>query len=127
MSLLSAGVMVVLAILALGSADLAKVLAAASRAQTAADAAALAAAQAIAVPDDGISPQAAAETYARKNSAELRGCSCDPDGDSATVEVRADVGDLLFFGDDRTVAGRARATVERATRSAPRAPGSPGP
>jgi hypothetical protein len=71
--------------------------------------------------------QAAAETYARKNSAELRGCSCDPDGDSATVEVRADVGDLLFFGDDRTVAGRARATVERATRSAPRAPGSPGP
>src|SRR5207244_13569080 len=48
-SVLAAGIMVALVVLALGASDVARVLSAASRAQTAADAAALAAAQELAL------------------------------------------------------------------------------
>ena len=113
MSIVSAGVMIVVAVLALGCADLAKVLAVASRAQTAADAAALAAAQALAVPEDGVAPEAAADEYAAKNGAELVSCECDAKDDDIVVEVRVAVGRLLLFGSDRTLTSAAHAVVER--------------
>ena len=111
MSLLATGVMATLMVLSLASADLARVLSTASRAQTAADAAALAAAQEQVLPTMG-SPQTAAADYASRNGATLVSCNCPSDGEEAVVEVRADVGHLMLFGDGRTVTARATAEVE---------------
>jgi hypothetical protein len=105
--------MVLIVILALALADLAKVMSVAARAQTAADSAALAAAQAIVVPGDGISPKDAAADYATRNGADLVSCSCDPESEEAIVVVRAAVGRLLMFGGDREVTAKARAVVDR--------------
>ena len=55
-TVLSAAVMAALVVLAMGASDVARVLHAASRAQTAADAAALAAAQALAIDEPGPEP-----------------------------------------------------------------------
>jgi secretion/DNA translocation related TadE-like protein len=97
--------------LALCAADLAGVLVAASRAQTAADAAALAAAQDLAIPADR-PPEELAADYADRNGGELRSCRCDPGTFEATVVVRVAVGHLFLFGDDRVVDATARAVVD---------------
>jgi secretion/DNA translocation related TadE-like protein len=117
-SIAAVGVMVLVVILSLASADLARVLAVASRAQTAADAAALAAAQALVIPEDGASPKDAAAEYAERNGSDLVSCSCDPGADEATVVVRTAVGRLLLFGNDRVVTAKARAVVDRASTTA---------
>jgi secretion/DNA translocation related TadE-like protein len=114
MSVVAAGVMVVAVVLALASADLAKVLSVAGRAQTAADAAALAAAQELVIPTAGSSPREVAASFAARNGAELVSCDCDVGSEEAVVEVRAAVGPLLLFGRDREVTSRARAVVDRA-------------
>jgi Flp pilus assembly protein TadG len=98
-------------VLSLGAADLARVLVASARAQTAADAAALAAAQELAVPSE-VDPSDAAAEYASRNDAVLVACSCPDGGSEATVEVRVAVGPLLLFADDRIVRGAARAVVD---------------
>jgi secretion/DNA translocation related TadE-like protein len=111
-SLLVAGVVAALVVLSMGAADVARVLYAASTAQTAADAAALAAAQALAIEEEGPTPRDLASEYAARNGAALDACECEPGTFVATVSVRMAVGDLFLVGDDRTVLARARAGVD---------------
>jgi Flp pilus assembly protein TadG len=101
-----------LVVLSMGAADVARVLHAASTAQTAADAAALAAAQALAIEEEGPTPPDLASEYAARNGAALEACECEPGTFVATVSVRMAVGDLFLVGDDRTVLARARAGVD---------------
>lgn len=111
-SLLVAGVVAALVVLSMGAADVARVLHAASTAQTAADAAALAAAQALAIDEEGPTPRDLASEYAGRNGAALEACECEPGTFVATVSVRTAVGDLFLVGGDRTVLARARAGVD---------------
>lgn len=110
-TILAVAVLAVLAVLAMGLADLGRVLLAAGRAQTAADAAALAAAQSLAFPSE-LEPEPAARLLAERNGAELASCACEPGTFEARVEVRVPVGGLFLAADDLAVAGRARAVVE---------------
>jgi secretion/DNA translocation related TadE-like protein len=98
------------AILALVVVDLLRALESRSRAQTAADAAALAAAQEIARPS-GAQPSTLAADYARRNGAMLIDCRCDGESTSAIVTVEVPV-NVLFVGADRDVRARAKAVVE---------------
>jgi len=111
-SLLVAGVVTALVVLSMGAADVARVLQAASTAQTAADAAALAAAQALAIDEEGPTPGDLASEYAVRNGAALEACECEPGTFVATVSVLTPVGDLFLVGGDRTVRARARAEVD---------------
>ena len=111
-SLLSAAVLAALVVLAMGVSDVARVLHAASRAQTAADAAALAAAQALAIDEEGPEPADLAGEYAARNGAVLETCACDLGTFEATVTVRMPIGDLFLVGGDRTVRAMARAQVD---------------
>jgi Flp pilus assembly protein TadG len=107
-----AGVVAALVVLSMGAADVARVLHAASTAQTAADAAALAAAQALAIEEEGPTTQDLASEYAARNGAALEACECEPGTFVATVSVRMAVGDLFLVGGDRRVLARARAEVD---------------
>ena len=111
-TVLSAAVMAALVVLAMGASDVARVLHAASRAQTAADAAALAAAQALAIDEPGPEPAELASEYAARNDAALEACGCDRGTFEATVTVRVRVGDLFLVAGDRTVGAEARAQVD---------------
>jgi secretion/DNA translocation related TadE-like protein len=111
-SLLVAGGVAALVVFSMGVADVARVMLAASTAQTSADAAALAAAQALALDEREPLPEELAADYASLNGAVLETCTCDPGTFAATVEVRMPVGDLFLFGDDRAVRARARADVD---------------
>ncbi len=110
-SLLVVGVVGALLVVSMGAADVARVLHAASRAQTAADAAALAAAQALAIDDGGHTPLDLAREYASRNGAELDVCACEPGTFVAAVSVHVVAGDLFLVTGDRTVVARARAEV----------------
>lgn len=112
-SIVATGLMVLTVVLAMGGADVAKALIAQARAQTAADAAALAAAQELAIPS-GLVPSDLAADYAGRNGATLVSCTCEPGTAEAVVEVHVAVGTLLLFADDRGVIGRARAVVDLA-------------
>ena len=114
-SLLVAGVVASLVVLSMGGADVARVLQAASTAQTAADAAALAAAQALAIDEEGPTPGDLASEYAVRNGAALEACECEPGTFVATVSVLVPVDDLFLVGGDRTVRARARAEVDLPT------------
>jgi len=111
-TVLSAAVMAALVVLAMGASDVARVLHAASRAQTAADAAALAAAQALAIDQPGPEPAEIAAEYAARNEAVLETCACDRGTFEATVIVRLPVRDLFLVVGDRTVRAQARAQVD---------------
>lgn len=106
-----AAVLAASVVLALGVADVARVLTVASDAQTAADAAALAAVQELALPSD-LEPSEAAREYAERNEAVLLECTCDRETFEAVVRVRMPVGVLLLFADDRVVEATARAVVD---------------
>jgi secretion/DNA translocation related TadE-like protein len=110
-SVLVAGLVVVVVMISMAAADVVRVLAAASRGQTSADAAALAAAQTLAIPDD-VLPEDRAREYAERNGGVLDSCICDPGSFEATVVVEMEVGDLLLFGDGRSIVARARAVVD---------------
>lgn len=109
-SIVVAAIVTLVMVMALGAADLARVLTAAARAQGAADAAALAAAQELAFPSE-TEPSDLAADYAARNGAVLVDCTCARGAFEATVEVRADVGSLLLLPGGRSVAARARAVV----------------
>jgi secretion/DNA translocation related TadE-like protein len=111
-TVLSAAVMAALVVLAMGASDVARVLHAASRAQTAADAAALAAAQALAIDEPGPEPAELAAEYAARNDAALETCACERGTFEATVTVRLPVGGLFLVAGDRTVWAEARAQVD---------------
>lgn len=96
------------AILAAFAADLARVAAVRARAQAAADAAALAAAQELVIPTRH--PAEAASEYAGSNGARLSECRCEPTGDEVVVTVEA-TAHLDFLGGERTLRATARAVV----------------
>lgn len=91
-------------------ADITRAIAARGRAQAAADAAALAAAQELIV-SSGRSPEEVAVEYAERGGARLESCLCDPTADEVVVSVAFDV-HLPLLGQVRTVRARARAVVE---------------
>ena len=111
--LLAAGILVVL-VLALGVTDLGRVLIARSKARTAADAAALAAADELALPS-GADPAVLAAEYAARNGADLTACTCAVGTFEADVMVQVTTGDLLLFPGARVVVARARAVVDLPT------------
>ena len=111
-SIVVAAMMSAIVVLALGAADVARVFAAASRAQTAADAAALAAAQELALPGGEATPAEIAGSYALRNGAVLGTCACDPGTFEADVVVEMPVGALTLGADDLTVVASARAVVD---------------
>jgi len=110
-SIVTAAILVGIMTLALGAADLARVLLAASRAQTAADASALAAAQSLAFPDE-VEPANVAAGLAELNGGRLRSCVCEPPALEARVTVEVPVGPLLLSSDDRVAIAEARAVVD---------------
>ncbi|HET9722272.1 MAG TPA: pilus assembly protein TadG-related protein [Actinomycetota bacterium] len=110
-SVVVAAILLVTMVVALGAADLARVLIAASRAQTAADAGALAAAQSLAFPGE-VEPAAAAFDLVTRNGGRVRSCGCEPGTFEARIEVEMPVGRLFLSSDDLVVAARARAIVE---------------
>jgi uncharacterized membrane protein len=110
-SVVAAVVIGVALICTMGVADVAKALVARAHAQAAADAAALAAVQELAVPG-GADPEAVAGEYAGRNGATIISCDCVAGSTEATVRVSMPVGSLLLLPDDRTVAAAARAVVD---------------
>jgi uncharacterized membrane protein len=104
-SIVAAGLLAIVVVMAMAAADVVRVLAAASRGQTSADAAALAAAQTLAFPDE-VLPEDRAREYAVLNGAVLESSF------EARITVRMPVGELLLFGDGRSVVARARAVVD---------------
>ena len=108
--LLAAGILIVL-VFVLGVTDLGRVLIARSKARTAADAAALAAADELALPS-GADPEALAAGYAARNGATLTACTCAVGTFEADVMVQVMTGDLLLFPGARVVVARARAVVD---------------
>jgi Flp pilus assembly protein TadG len=106
----AAGILVVAGVLCLASVDLLRAVQAQGRGQSAADAAALAAAQELAIPSGDWTPADAAAAYAAANGAELVSCTCEAGSSEAVVEIRLAV-PLVFVGPDRTVTARARAVV----------------
>lgn len=111
-SILVAAVVAALLVIAMGAADVVRVLATAARAQTAADAAALAAAQTMAIPEGDVTPADHARTYAARNGADLTACVCEPESFEATVTIVVPVGPLFLSTDDRAVTAIARAIVD---------------
>ncbi len=109
-SIVAAASMAVIAALAMGCADLARVLVVVGRADTAADAAALATAQELVLPTGRVPSDVAAE-YADDNGADLVECRCDAGTGEAVVTVRMDVGPMLLVPGGRTVTAQARAVV----------------
>ena len=108
-SLVAAALLLVTVVLALLSADVLQVLAAKDRAQTAADAAALAAAQALVLPSE-TPPSELAIQYAADNGATFVSCTCEPGSTEAVVTVERSV-TLSFLGGTRMVRATARAVI----------------
>ncbi len=104
----AAGLAVLVSLLVM---DLWRAALARQQAQTAADAAALAAAGAMASPFGG-SPVEAARDLAERNRAELTACACDPADSEAVVTVRVRFRLFVVPGGSGTVTARARAVVE---------------
>lgn len=117
-SIVVAAVILLALVLSIGVADVARVLVARSHARTAADAAALAAAQELALPS-GADPAAVAAAYAERNDAILSDCICAAGTSDATVTVTIVVDGFLLVTGSRTVMARARAVVEIPSASAP--------
>lgn len=110
-TVVSAAVLLVVFMLALLVADAGKLLAAVGRAQTAADAAALAAAQELAIPS-GASSASLAASFAAANGAAVVACSCPSGPGEVIVTVRLPVTGLVVLGGDRAVEATARAVVD---------------
>jgi secretion/DNA translocation related TadE-like protein len=108
--MLCAGILVVL-VLVMGTTDLGRALVARSRARTAADAAALAAAQELAL-SSGEDPSEFAADYARRNGAKLVSCACAAGTFDVTVDVAVPVGDLMLVPGSPVIAADARAVVD---------------
>ncbi|MDQ4005437.1 MAG: M15 family metallopeptidase [Actinomycetota bacterium] len=97
------------ALLAAFSADVTRVVTARARAQTAADAAALAAAQELIAPS-GRGPEELAGEYAARHGAVVVDCECEPGADEVVVTVSLEVG-LPYLDQTRALHTAARAVV----------------
>ena len=109
-TLIVAAALAFAAILAAFGADVTRAIGARGRAQAAADAAALAAAQELVLSSGRPLTEVATE-YAERGGARLESCSCDPASDEVAVTVTLDA-ELPLLGQVRTVRARARAVVE---------------
>lgn len=118
-SIAAAGVMVVALVLSLATVDIMRVLLAQSTTQAAADAAALAAAQEIALGAP-VPPGDVAADYSQKNGAVLVSCACEL-GDGQAIVTVTSPAQLVFLGPSLDIRATARAVVDGAT------PGSAGP
>ena len=98
-------------IVTMGAADVGRALIARSRAEAAADLAALAAAQELALPS-GTEPAQLATDYAARNGARLVSCECAEGTYEATVRVVVPARGFLLPLADRDVVGIARAIVD---------------
>ncbi|MGI8616941.1 MAG: Rv3654c family TadE-like protein [Actinomycetota bacterium] len=98
-------------VVTMGAADVGRALIARSRAEAAADLAALAAAQELAFPS-GTDPAKVADDYAVRNGATLMSCDCAEGTHEATVRVAFPVRGFLLPLADRDVIGIARAIVD---------------
>jgi secretion/DNA translocation related TadE-like protein len=105
------GVVAVVVFLTLGAADLGTTLIARERAHAAADAAALAAAQELALPSVS-TPQQEAGDYAQRNGASLASCACAMGSREAVVGVRLAVGHLFLFPGQHWIEATSRAVVD---------------
>lgn len=101
-------------VVTMGAADVGRALIARSRAEAAADLAALAAAQELAIPS-GTDPAQLAADYAFRNGAALVSCDCAEGTFEATVRVTVPVRGFLLPLVDRDVVGSARAMVDLPT------------
>jgi secretion/DNA translocation related TadE-like protein len=110
-TVLMAAMLPVVLILAMGTADIGRALVARSRARAAADAAALAAAQELALPTGG-DPAEIARDYAARGGGELTACTCAVGSYEAVVDVDVAVGDLLLVPGAPVATARARAVIE---------------
>jgi secretion/DNA translocation related TadE-like protein len=108
-TVVAAGLTFLACMLCLVTVDVGRAVGARGLAQTAADAAALAAAQAIAIPS-GEEPSEAATRLAEANGATLRTCDCARGSSEATVVV-ALTEPFVLLGPDRTVTASARAVI----------------
>lgn len=109
-TVVAAGAIVIALVATMGVADVARVLIERSRAEMAADAAALAAAQDLAL-DEG-DPAAEAASFADRNGAALEACSCLEGSLEAVVTVRRSVAGLLLVPGTLVVHATARAVVD---------------
>ncbi len=117
-SIVVAAIVLLALVLSVGVADVARVLIARSHARTAADAAALAAAQELALPT-GVAPSAVAADYAERNDAILDRCICDAGTLEAIASVSIVLDGFLLVTGPRTVTSRARAVVDLPSEPAP--------
>ena len=102
--------MALVAVLTMGAADVGKALVARERAQAAADAAALAAAQELVMPT-GRAPAELAAEYAARNGATLASCTCGAGSSDAVVETHVAFGPLLLIPGAHEAVAVARAVV----------------
>jgi secretion/DNA translocation related TadE-like protein len=105
----TAAVLLFALVVCLVAVDLGRVLVTLARAQTAADAAALAAAQELALPS-GAEPGDVAAAFATHNGAALTDCRCAEATLEAVVAVELSTGPMLLLP-MRSVQARARAVV----------------
>ena len=110
-SIVVAAIVLIGLVLCVGMDDVARALVVRSHARTAADAAALAVAQELALPT-GRDPSDVAADYAIRNGAALTDCECAPKTFDDTVTVSIQVSGFLLVPGDRTVTARARAVVD---------------
>jgi secretion/DNA translocation related TadE-like protein len=103
-------VIVVVLVCTMGVADVGRALVERSRAEMAADAAALAAAQDLAL--DAGDPAADAASFAGHNGAELVRCECAPGSLEAVVTVRRSFSGLLLLPGTHSLQTQARAVVD---------------
>ncbi|MGH2766026.1 MAG: Rv3654c family TadE-like protein [Actinomycetota bacterium] len=107
-SIVIVGALGLAAVVAAFSADLSRVVVARARAQTAADAAALGAAQDLVISSS--SAAQVASDLAQRNGARLVQCRCEPGSGEAVVTVEVEVS-LPLLSQTRTVSATARAVV----------------
>ncbi len=108
-SIVVAGAVALAAMVAALSGDLSRVVSARARAQTAADAAALGAAQELVIPA-GRAPDDVARDFAERNGARLVACRCEPGTTEAVATVEIEV-DLPLLGQSRIIHAAARAVI----------------
>jgi secretion/DNA translocation related TadE-like protein len=111
-SILAAAVLMMVVVMALATSDVARALDAAARAQSAADAAALAAAQQILEPSSGETPADVAARYAERNGAALVECDCAEGATEAVATVRVEIAGLLLLRSGRSATATARAVID---------------
>jgi secretion/DNA translocation related TadE-like protein len=110
-SVVGAGALVAILVCTMGVADVGRVLRARTQVRTAADAAALAAAQELAAPS-GADPATVADEIAARNGAQMVSCTCPAGGFDAFVTAQRSVDGLWLVPGTLTVSGEARAVVD---------------